>query len=77
MNFDGIIDFLHQWTLTFSWFIDQFSVRIGDLIGEDSLWTVILPNTIKDTTLFGLMFATLFGTFVAITIWKWAKQTIL
>ena len=57
MNFDGIIDFLYTWTRTFGGFIDQISVRIGDFIGDDSLWTAILPDAIKNATIFGLMFS--------------------
>lgn len=77
MSMDEILNWVDTWASTFGGYIDTITVSIGELVGEDSLWSAILPTSIKNTTIFGLMFTTAFLLFISITIWKWAKNTLL
>lgn len=77
MKFDEIISWVSTWATVFDGFIDLISTSIGDIVGSDSLWSAILPNTIKDATIFGLLFASSFSIYVGVTLWKWGKETFV
>lgn len=77
MNFDEIIGTLDTWMGNFDKFFGWIYTPIGDLLVDIEWLQFILPDALKNATIFGLMFGTTFFLFIMITMIKWIKDLIL